>query len=225
MGGKPASPVAPEVPEREEGASTERSGALRPPSAPGSSLPVPSAHNVDDNASPSSISSAPPPPPLVPPVKVGAILRCLKFEEERGVAGRVDSIHSTQPMIMLFILGLNIYWPITFEDVRGDTWVHVPGNYPLPGADLDFDERCRTPHPPHVNPLISPTDRRRARRRHAWAYVTTDVGVPGFTLNGEEKLRWRGPAKEGERGELGEFHTSALHDSPSCFILATDDEE
>lgn len=162
---------------------------------------------------------------MPPPVKVGTILRCMKFEGERGVAGRVESIHPTEPMIMIFLLGLDIYWPITFADVRGDTWVHVPANYPPPGTDPDFDARCRTPHPPNVNPLISATARRAPRRRHGWAYVTTNIGAPGYTVHGEEKMRWRGPAKEGERGELGEFHASVLQENPSCFSLAADDED
>lgn len=158
-----------------------------------------------------------------PPVKVGQILRCTSFDGGRVVAGRVDQVHSSEPLILLRLFGLNTYWPIHFNDVRGDTWVHVASNYPPPGEDPEFDARCRTPLPPNMNPLES-LKRRRARRGYAWAHVTTNVGALGYALDGSEKTKWRGPTRAGERGELGEFPMSAIKGSPSCFDLDVDRE-
>lgn len=168
-------------------------------------------------------SPEPEPPPAAlagrpkPPVAQGAVLRCMAFEGGVGVAAKVAHVHTEEPMILLYILGLNRYWPIRDEDVVGDMWTHHPANYPAPGKDKDFDQRCRTAHPQGGNPLAGKA-RRAARKGHVWARVLTNVIVPGFTVEGPQRTAWTGESGEFP-GEEGEFLSATVKSAPHAFAI------
>ncbi len=157
-----------------------------------------------------------------PPVRPGQIIRCSNFEGKK-VAARVYRIHQEEPLLAVYIPALRRFWPIRFEDMEGEFWIHDAAKYPPPGAEPDFDRRFRQERPSSADPLDEGEEdeagagasiTKEARGGHVWARIKMTAKAVGFDVHGKQKTTWAAD-------EMGEFETKLVDTHPNVFESMT----